>query len=98
MFAVVESGGKQYRVKSGDVIKTEKIDLSSGSEFFFDKVIAIAGKFGAGASAAKVNAVILEHKKNDKEIIFKKKRRHNYRRKRGHRQEITVVKIMNVAE
>jgi large subunit ribosomal protein L21 len=96
MFAVIETGSKQYRVQVGDIIKTEKMLAEAGASVSFDKIIAIGGKFGADISGSKVDALILEHRKNEKEIIFKKKRRHNYRRKRGHRQQITVLRITGV--
>ena len=94
MFAVVEAGSKQYHVKVGDVVCIERIENEPGSMFTFDKVLMAAGK--VGAVKAKVVAEVLEHKKSDKVIIFKKKRRHNYRRKRGHRQNISVLRIKEI--
>lgn len=97
MFAVIESGNKQYHVKVGDVIKVEKLAGEVGATHNFDKVLMLGDKVGAPTVAsAKVIGEILEQKKNDKEIIFKKKRRHNYRRKRGHRQQITVLRIKGI--
>ena len=98
MFAIIESGSKQYRVKTGDVIKVEKLKgeaVEVGSTFKFSKILALNGQIGDAVSG-NVSAEILEHRKNVKEIIFKKKRRHNYRRKRGHRQEITVLRITEI--
>ncbi|MCE2991663.1 MAG: 50S ribosomal protein L21 [Candidatus Jidaibacter sp.] len=93
MFAVFETGSKQYHVKTGDIIKVEKLIAEVGSSVNFDRVLSIAGKVGKDTNGASVIAEVIEQRKNDKEIIFKKKRRHNYRRKRGHRQLITVLKI-----
>ncbi|MDJ1304665.1 MAG: 50S ribosomal protein L21 [Candidatus Midichloria sp.] len=97
MFAVVETGGKQYRVKVGDVIQTEKVTADIGRVVELEKVILIGEKVDAKSlGGAKVTAKVLEHKKTDKVIVFKKKRRHNYRRKRGHRQQITVMRVKEI--
>jgi len=97
MFAVVETGGKQYRVKVGDVIMTEKFIADIGNIVDLEKIILIGDKTDyENLSTAKVRAEILEHKKTDKVIVFKKKRRHNYRRKRGHRQQITVMRVKEI--
>lgn len=97
MFAVIESGNKQYRIKIGDVIKVEKLMGEVGTMHKFDKVLMVGDKVGSPlVSSARVTGEILEQKKNDKEIIFKKKRRHNYRRKKGHRQHITVLRIKSI--
>lgn len=93
MFAVVEAGSKQYHVKVGDVVNIERISNEPGSSYTFEKVLMAAGKVGGNA---KVVAEVLEHKKSDKVLIFKKKRRHNYRRKRGHRQNISVLRIKEI--
>jgi large subunit ribosomal protein L21 len=91
-FAIFKSGGKQYRVQVGDVIKLEKIAGEGNVEF--DQVLMIDDNIGTPTIAgAKVSADILEQKRADKILVFKKKRRHNYRRTKGHRQHITVVKI-----
>ena len=99
MFAVIDSGGKQYHVEVGKVIKLEKLDGVVGEVVRLTKVLSVCDKFGQPYLAdALVEGTILEHKKTDKVIIFKKKRRHNYRRKRGHRQNITVVRINAIKE
>lgn len=90
MFAVVKTGGKQYIVKEGTVLKIEKIDQPVGSSFCFDDVLFCNSDSGSSVS---VNASVVDQCKGDKVIIFKKKRRTGYKRKRGHRQMITVVKI-----
>ena len=91
MFAVVRTGGKQYCVKPGDVLKVEKLDVEPAGVVKLEDVVLTSsddGKVAASPDELKgafVNAEILKHVKNDKIIVFKKKRRHNYRRKNGHR-------------
>jgi large subunit ribosomal protein L21 len=102
MYAVLQTGGKQYRVKEGDILSIEKIVKNAGEVITFDTVLAIEDgatvKIGQPVlSGATVSAQVLEQFKDDKVIIFKKKRRHNYRRKRGHRQELTRVKIFDIS-
>ena len=101
MYAVVETGGKQYRVQSGDVIKVEKLAGVAGETIALDKVLAASDgtiiKIGAPTVAkATVAAEILEQGRGDKVIVFKKKRRQNYRRKNGHRQDLTVLRISSI--
>ncbi|MBE6458428.1 MAG: 50S ribosomal protein L21 [Alphaproteobacteria bacterium] len=97
MYAVIKTGGKQYRVTSGDVVKVEKLAGEEGKEVVFNEVLAMGDTIGnplvAGAS---VKATILKQARDAKIIVFKKKRRQNYRRKNGHRQSITLVKITDV--
>ena len=102
MFAVIKTGGKQYRVASGDVIKVEKLDGEAGAALNFDEVLLVGDDKSSTAGTpivegAKVSGEILEQTRGDKVVIFKKKRRHNYRRKAGHRQDLTVVKITDIA-
>ena len=100
MYAIVKTGGKQYKVSAGDVLKVEKLDAEAGSTIELDQVLMVGGatpKIGTPVVAgAKVVAEVLEQKKDDKIIIFKKKRRHNYRRKNGHRQLITVLRVREI--
>ncbi len=101
MFAVIKTGGKQYRVVSGDVIKIEKLDGEAGSSLNFDDVLLVGDDSNITAGTpivegAKVSGEILEQTRADKVIIFKKKRRQNYRRKAGHRQHLTVVRITDI--
>lgn len=97
MFAVIKTGGKQYKVTSGDVIKVEKLNAQEGSEVIFNEVLALDEKIGKPlVKGASVKATVLKQAKDAKVIIFKKKRRQNYRRKNGHRQQITLVKILDV--
>lgn len=97
MFAVIESGSKQYHVKAGDVIKTERIAGEVGAQHVFAHVLMAGSKVGNPLlKDAKVTAEILKQDRADKVIIFKKKRRHNYRRKKGHKQLITVLRIKEI--
>ena len=99
MYAVIKTGGKQYKVTSNDVIKIEKIAGDAGSEVIFNEVLAmdetVGTPFVAGAS---VKGTIVKQAKDTKVIVFKKKRRQNYRRKNGHRQNITIVKITDLCK
>ena len=91
-YAIFQTGGKQYRVKQGDIIKVEKLEADGKIEF--DQVLMISDKVGSPfVEGAKVVAEVVEQKRADKILVFKKKRRQNYRRTAGHRQFITVLKI-----
>ena len=94
-FAIFQTGGKQYRVKVGDVIKVEKLDADG--DVTFDTVLMLDDRIGTPTiEGAKVVATVVEQKRGDKVLVFKKKRRQNYRRTRGHRQFITVLKIKEI--
>jgi len=97
MFAIVRTGGKQYRVAAGDKIAVEKLPGEAGDVVALDDVL-LAGDDGALADAAGliVSAEIVAQAKADKVVIFKKRRRHNYRRKLGHRQQHTILKIVGI--
>ena len=97
MFAVVRTGGKQYRVAAGDKIAVEKLAGEAGEKITLGDVL-IAGADGQLADAAKVvvSAEIIAQAKSEKVIVFKKRRRHNYRRRNGHRQELTLLRILSV--
>ena len=98
MFAVVRTGGKQYRVAAGDKIVVEKLDGEAGASITLgDVLLAGEGSELKSVEGLTVSAEIIAQAKADKVIIFKKKRRHNYRRKRGHRQMLTVLKITGIA-
>ena len=97
MFAVIKTGGKQYKVAQDDVIAVEKLDAEAGATVTFDEVLMVGDKVGAPTVAgASVTGEVVEQTRGDKIIVFKKKRRHNYRRKNGHRQLLTMVKITDV--
>ena len=97
MFAVVRTGGKQYRVAAGDKIAVEKLAGEAGDMVVLGDVL-LAGADGAVADAAGVvvSAEIIAQAKSEKVIVFKKRRRHNYRRKNGHRQQMTLLRILSV--
>ncbi|MAL78924.1 MAG: 50S ribosomal protein L21 [Sneathiella sp.] len=103
MFAVIKTGGKQYKVAKDDVIKVERLAGEAGDSVQLDQVLAISGDNGAltvGAplvDGAVVSATLLEQARADKIVVFKKKRRQNYRRKAGHRQDLTVLRITDIA-
>lgn len=92
MFAVIRTGGKQYKVASGDVLAVEKLEGNAGDKVEISDVLMTGGKLGIG----KVLAEIVKQFRDDKVIIFKKRRRHNYRRKKGHRQYLTEIKITDI--
>ena len=94
MFAVVRTGGKQYRVATDDKIIVEKIDGEAGTPVTLDTLMF--GDGGSITTGGVVMAEIVAQTKGDKVISFKKRRRHNYRRKNGHRQQLTVLKIISV--
>ena len=97
MFAVIRTGGKQYKVQSGDVIEVEKLDGNEGDKVALAEVLVVDGKGGAPmVTGASVKAELVAQKRADKVVIFKKKRRQNYRRKKGHRQNLTVLKITDI--
>ncbi|EQB15845.1 MULTISPECIES: 50S ribosomal protein L21 [Novosphingobium] len=98
MFAVVRTGGKQYRVAAGDKIAVEKLAGEAGETITLGDVL-LAGNEGEVADASKitVSAEIIAQAKSEKVVVFKKRRRHNYRRKNGHRQQMTLLRIVSVA-
>ena len=100
MFAVIKTGGKQYRVAAEDTFAVEKLAGEAGDQVTFSDVLMLGGeapKLGAPLVAgASVVAEIVEQKRGPKLIVFKKRRRHNSRRKNGHRQDLTLVKITEI--
>jgi large subunit ribosomal protein L21 len=97
MFAIVRTGGKQYRVAAGDKIVVEKLAGEAGDSVELSDVL-LAGDGGElkATSGLTVAAEIVAQAKADKVTVFKKRRRHNYRRKRGHRQQLTILKILSI--
>lgn len=98
MFAVIRTGGKQYRVSKDTVLKIEKLEAEAGATITFDQVLAVGGEgsttIGSPTVAgATVTATVIAQDRLAKVIIFKKRRRQNSRRKNGHRQPVTVVRI-----
>jgi large subunit ribosomal protein L21 len=103
MYAVIRTGGKQYRVAPDDVIQVERLTAEPGKSVDFDEVLLVGN--GAATTAgtplvagAKVRAEVLEEVRGDKIIVFKKKRRQGYRRKKGHRQNLTVLRITDITD
>ncbi len=96
-YAVIETGGKQYKVSEGDVLNVERLAAEAGSAISFDKVIAVSGDNGLTLGGSAVQAEIVEHFRGPKLVVFKRKRRKGYRRSMGHRQELTKVKITGLA-
>lgn len=101
MYAVIETGGKQYKVQEGDVVFVEKLAVEEGAAFTFDKVLAVSNEgtmtFGSPVVAnASVSAKVLGHGKESKVIIFKYKAKKTYRKKQGHRQPFTKVQIEKI--
>lgn len=101
MFAIVKTGGKQYRVAEGDLLKVEKIEAEAGKSITLDQVLMVAGegdaKIGSPMLAgAKVTADVVAQTRGEKLIIFKKRRRQNSRRKNGHRQDLTLLRITGI--
>ena len=98
MFAIVEEGSKQYLVREGNVIRVEKMDAEVGAKVSLKNVLSVNGQLvGQDVKSASVKAEVLEQKRDDKVIVFKKKRRQGYKRKQGHRQSLTVLRISEIA-
>ncbi|HXV23252.1 MAG TPA: 50S ribosomal protein L21 [Alphaproteobacteria bacterium] len=101
MYAVIRTGGKQYRVAPDEVLKVERLEAETGGRIAFDQVLAVDAGSGLKVgtpivSGAMVTATVLEQTHAPTVIVFKKKRRHNYRRKKGHRQDLTVIRIREI--
>ena len=101
MFAVIRTGGKQYRVVPNDVLKVEKLEAEPGATYTFSEVLAVGGEDGTTVGAplvegATVSATVIAQDRLDKVIIFKKRRRQNSRRKNGHRQHVTVLRVSGI--
>src|SRR5512132_3243935 len=103
MFAVIRTGGKQHRVAEDDRIVVERLDAEAGDVVAFDRILMVAGNgeaplVGAAVpSEARVFGRVLEQTRGPKLIVFKKKRRKNYRRTKGHRQDLTAVHILSIS-
>lgn len=102
MYAIIETGGKQYRVQEGDTLFIEKLDVNAGDSIAFDKVLAVSkdGSLSFGSpvvAGATVKATVVENGKAKKVVIFKYKRKKDFRKKQGHRQPFTKVKIESIS-
>ena len=96
MYAIIATGGKQYKVSEGDVIKVEKLNAEAGNTVTFDNVIAVSNdslKVGADVANATVTATVMEQGRGKKVIVYKYKRKTGYHKKNGHSQAYTQVKI-----
>ena len=96
MYAIIATGGKQYKVSEGDVIKVEKLDVEPGNTVSFDQVIAVSDgtlKVDEDVAKATVSATVMEQGRGKKVIVYKYKRKTGYHKKNGHRQAYTQVKI-----
>jgi len=102
MYAIIETGGKQYKVQEGLVFSVEKLEADAGSEVVLDKVLAV----GSGADmnfgqpyvqSAKVTVEVVEHGRGEKIIVFKKRRRKDSRKTQGHRQDFTKLKVKTIS-
>ena len=101
MYAVLETGSKQYRVSAGDTLQVERLAVEAGQPFTFDRVLMVNndGKVTVGSptvASASVIADVVDHIRGEKKIAYKMKRRKGYRKTIGHRQELTVVKIKEI--
>jgi large subunit ribosomal protein L21 len=102
MYAVIETGGKQYRVQNGDVLKVEKLGAEAGEKVAFDKVLVVGDDEGIRVGkpyleGETVEAEVVENGKGQKVVIFKYKNKKDYRKKQGHRQPYTLVEIKSIA-
>ena len=99
MYAIIATGGKQYKVSEGDVIRVEKLDVEAGNAVTFDQVIAVSDnglKVGESVANATVSGTVLNQGKARKVIVYKYKRKTGYHKKNGHRQAYTQVKIEKI--
>lgn len=103
MYAVIQTGGKQYRVEPGKTVVVEKLAGEAGAQIVFDQVLLVSSGDGASVTVgkptvagAKVTAEIVEQTRGDKLVVFKFRRRKNYVRRNGHRQDLTVVKVAEI--
>ena len=103
MYAVIKTGGKQYKVAEGDVLRVEKLPADAGEIVSFDQILMLSDDQGTTVGTphvvgAEVKATVLGQVRDDKIIVFKKRRRKNSRRKNGHRQALTVLRVTKVLD
>lgn len=100
MYAIIETGGKQYKVEEGSIINVEKLAVNEGEQINLDKVLAVSKddtlNFGSQVNGAVVKAEVLGHGKAKKIIVFKYKPKKSYKKKKGHRQQFTKIKITSI--
>ncbi|OIP62736.1 MAG: 50S ribosomal protein L21 [Nitrospirae bacterium CG_4_9_14_3_um_filter_53_35] len=102
MYAIIETGGKQYKVSEGDIVQVERLDASVGDTIEIDRVLMLGGAEAATFGMpyiknVRVKAEVVSMDRAKKIVVFKKKRRKGYRKRQGHRQEITALKIVQIA-
>lgn len=100
MYAVIKTGGKQYRISEGDIFRIEKLDASTGDTVTFDQILMVGEgadiKLGDDAASATVSAIVTDTGRDKKVVVFKKRRRKHYQRTQGHRQSYTAVRITSI--
>jgi ribosomal protein L21 len=99
MYAIIETGGKQYKVAEGDIIRVEKLGVEAGEQYSFNHVVAVSDKgikAGKDVENAKVLATVVDDVKGKKVIVYRYKRKSGYHKKNGHRQQYTRVKIDSI--
>ena len=99
MYAIIATGGKQYKVSEGDIIKVEKLDAEAGATVTFDQVIAVSDgtlKVGADVENASVAATVMEQGRGKKVIVYKYKSKKDYHRTIGHRQQYTTIRVQEI--
>ena len=97
MFAIIKTGGKQFKVQKDDVLAVDKLEGKTGDKVVLEEVLMVDGKVGTPTvKGASVDAEIIRQVRDEKVLVFKKKRRHGYKRKNGHRQQLTLIKIVDI--
>jgi len=97
MFAIIKTGGKQFKVQKDDVLAVDKLEGKAGDKVAINEVLMVDGKVGTPTvKGASVDAEIIRQVRDEKVLVFKKLRRHGYKRKNGHRQQLTLIKIVDI--
>ena len=97
MFAIIKTGGKQFKVQKDDVLVVDKLEGKAGDKVAIKEVLMVDGKVGTPTvKGASVDAEIVRQVRDEKVLVFKKLRRHGYKRKNGHRQQLTLIKIVDI--
>ena len=97
MFAIIKTGGKQFKIQKDDVLAVDKLEGKAGDKVTIDEVLMLDGKVGSPTvKGASVTAQIIRQVRDEKVLVFKKLRRHGYKRKNGHRQQLTLIKIVDI--
>ena len=97
MFAIIKTGGKQFRVQKDDVLAVDKLEGKAGDKVTIEEVLMVDGNVGTPTvKGASVVTEIVRQVRDEKVLVFKKKRRHGYKRKNGHRQQLTLIKVVDI--